>query len=298
MRATLDSVLAQTLRPDEILVMDDGSTDETSAILDSYGDAIIVFRQKNGGLSSARNFLCARANGSLLAFLDSDDLWHPRYLEVQFELFCKYPHAALFFIGHENFYEDDAHSWPSSLPDCPSDEIPALTFLQRYNQETGPFSSYSFCCVPREVLARIGGTPFQADGAEDFYCTALLCLLGPAIYCATPLAAYRVRSGSLSSKRVAGLAARVRAFELLEGHYTEFASPEFLEAFKSLFSSHRRVYAKYLMGVRNTADARRQLGRSMTHSKRAISLAKSIGLLCSTYLPTQLQPAWPTRYQR
>src|SRR5262245_6496134 len=82
-QTTLKSVLSQSVAPNEILVVDDGSTDETVAILSSYGSSIRVIRQSNQGVAAARNALARHVNGDLVAFLDHDDLWHPRYLETQ-----------------------------------------------------------------------------------------------------------------------------------------------------------------------------------------------------------------------
>ena len=68
---TLESVLHQTIAPTEILVMDDGSTDETISILGSYKPRISVFQQRNRGVADARNELCRRARGDLIAFSGS-----------------------------------------------------------------------------------------------------------------------------------------------------------------------------------------------------------------------------------
>jgi glycosyltransferase involved in cell wall biosynthesis len=78
----LDSVRAQTYRHYEIIVVDDGSIDGTSKFLDSQPD-IHCIHQENRGLSAARNRGVAEAKGEYLAFLDSDDLWHPQKLEFQ-----------------------------------------------------------------------------------------------------------------------------------------------------------------------------------------------------------------------
>lgn len=76
-RAAIDSALSQEPAPDEVIVIDDGSTDSTPETLASYGDRIVAIRRENGGAGAARNTGIARATGDWLAFLDSDDLWLP-----------------------------------------------------------------------------------------------------------------------------------------------------------------------------------------------------------------------------
>ena len=83
---SVDSVLYQTYRPLEVIVVDDGSTDGTAAALDVFGNRIIVISQPNGGPSSARNHGVANSKGEFIAFLDSDDTWSPEKLERQVRL--------------------------------------------------------------------------------------------------------------------------------------------------------------------------------------------------------------------
>jgi hypothetical protein len=95
----VDSVLAQDYRPVELIVVDDGSRDRTPAVLSSYGDRLTVVRQKNRGVSAARNAGVARAQGDLIAFLDSDDYWKPGKLTVQVDFFASRPDAMICQTG-------------------------------------------------------------------------------------------------------------------------------------------------------------------------------------------------------
>jgi glycosyltransferase involved in cell wall biosynthesis len=80
---TLASVLHQTYRPHEIIVVDDGSTDKSASIAESFGPSVRVIRQENQGESVARNRGWAEARGEWIAWLDADDLWVPTKLERQ-----------------------------------------------------------------------------------------------------------------------------------------------------------------------------------------------------------------------
>ena len=91
----IDSVLAQDYKGYELIVVDDGSTDNTREILDTYGQDILVLRQANKGVSAARNRGIAEAGGQLVAFLDSDDLWLPRKLSRQVDFFKFNPTAVI-----------------------------------------------------------------------------------------------------------------------------------------------------------------------------------------------------------
>ena len=83
----LDSVLSQTLKPREIIVVDDGSTDETNAVLANY-PGLCIISQDNRGVSAARNMGIKKAGGEWLAFLDSDDEWLKEKLEKQWDAIC------------------------------------------------------------------------------------------------------------------------------------------------------------------------------------------------------------------
>jgi glycosyltransferase involved in cell wall biosynthesis len=95
LRQSLESALNQTYRPLEIVVVDDGSTDETPKILAEFGPRIRAIRQKNSGSAAARNAALQAAHGEIIGFLDADDLWLPEKLEVQVAYLRAHPDVEL-----------------------------------------------------------------------------------------------------------------------------------------------------------------------------------------------------------
>ena len=85
-RETIESALGQTLHPSEIIVVDDGSTDDTRDIVREYSSRVALYQRQQGGASAARNLGAREASGEWLAFLDADDVWMPTKLERECRL--------------------------------------------------------------------------------------------------------------------------------------------------------------------------------------------------------------------
>ncbi|QYO66339.1 glycosyltransferase family 2 protein [Leptolyngbya sp. 7M] len=103
----IGSALGQSLAPAEIIVVDDGSADDTAAVVAGFGDAVKYIRQENAGVSAARNRGVAGSSGELIAFLDADDIWEPTKLEKQAALFRADSDIGLVHCGMREF---DSHT--------------------------------------------------------------------------------------------------------------------------------------------------------------------------------------------
>ena len=93
--AALQSVFAQTYRDYEVIVVDDGSTDDTASQVAEWGDRVTYVYQPNCGPAGARNEALRLARGRFIAFLDADDVWLPRKLERQVAYFARFPETGL-----------------------------------------------------------------------------------------------------------------------------------------------------------------------------------------------------------
>lgn len=95
LREAIDSALVQTIKPRQVIVVDDGSADDTLEIARGYGEAVTVIAHSHGGISWARNRGMKEANQPLIAFLDADDRFIPHKLERQLQSLLEHPAALL-----------------------------------------------------------------------------------------------------------------------------------------------------------------------------------------------------------
>lgn len=104
---TIKSALNQTFKDFEIIVVNDGSTDSSLAIVKQIEDSRIkIFSIKNGGVSRARNFGIEKAKSDLIAFLDADDLWRNNHLEELYKLWKDHPNCGLYAMGYSKKFDN------------------------------------------------------------------------------------------------------------------------------------------------------------------------------------------------
>ena len=111
LRAALESVFAQTYRPFEVIVVDDGSTDDSGIIAQSFPDVRYI-HQANQGVAAARNHGIEASRGEFLAFLDQDDLWTPEKLKLQINYLLSHPDVG-YTLTQQQFFLDPGATLPA-----------------------------------------------------------------------------------------------------------------------------------------------------------------------------------------
>ncbi|MCB9935652.1 MAG: glycosyltransferase family 2 protein [Planctomycetes bacterium] len=153
---SLGSVLRQTYRPLELVVIDDGSGDDTPDVLESFserarqaGVEYTWFSKQNGGPAQARNAGMERAKGELLAFLDDDDRWYPQKLETQLALMRTHPQAGVSFT---RYVHEGKENQPKPKPEQMRDGWVFETLCSGQTR-----AHMQTLVVSREVQRRVGG---------------------------------------------------------------------------------------------------------------------------------------------
>lgn len=257
---TIDSALRQTYRDFEIIVVDDGSTDGTQALIAAYEESVRYVYQTNQGASAARNAALSRASGELIAYLDADDLWRPDKLSRQVEFLdahstCGLVHTEVSVIDeqdtvlHACFNQDTKRPIPQGQ--CVRDlllrsHIQTLTVVER-----------------RTAFDDAGKFDPRLPVAQDYLHWISVGLQGYGIgYLSEPLGQYRWRAGSLMSSQRRLLGDFVKIYEILLTEYglERSQGPEIMQLVKAQLYTTQRQLAYLERRECSGAVARQRLG--------------------------------------
>jgi glycosyltransferase involved in cell wall biosynthesis len=261
---TLESVFAQTYRDFEAIVINDGSTDNTESKITPFRSRIVYLPKQNGGVHSARNAGLKAARGRYIAFLDSDDMWLPNYLESMLELIesdsgisAAYPNA--YYFGSSSF-AGKLHQgvYPVSEP---------VTFERVLKREC-----FIFCSVMlrRDILAEVGlfDEELRGQGAEDLDLWLRILACGYRFtFTPEPLVRYRWRHDSLSHNSVEILRSVIDVYEKwLADERTTPGQLQWIESYlPGIYAQLRLAQFKELIIAGNYQDAAPLLEQANEH---------------------------------
>ncbi|WP_035614032.1 glycosyltransferase family A protein [Haloferula sp. BvORR071] len=200
--AALDSVLAQTWSSIEIIVVNDGSTDDSGAILDGYvPKGVRVIHERLGSASKARNRAAAAATGDYIKFFDADDLLSPRHIELQMERLAG-RRDAIAISEWGRFYHDDPATFREDRQSVRRD-MDAGDWLVEALRDARPMMQPGMFLIPRAVYEASGGWDEELSLIDDFeFFCRVLCRAEEILF--TPGATLLYRSGldgSLSGRK-------------------------------------------------------------------------------------------------
>lgn len=196
--SAIESILAQTLPATDIWIVDDGSSDATAAVAQSFGDKIKFIQHETAqGSAGARNAALHAARGELIAFLDADDIAHPERLALQTAQLVKRPDAALSFCGME-YIDHQEHKIGDVISTGSHDESGFLGRMMVRNR----IGSTSVVMARRQQLMAAGGFDEGLTHNEEYELWLKLASRAPVLAIDRPLIQYRLHPGNISRDRI------------------------------------------------------------------------------------------------
>lgn len=187
---SLESIVHQTYRDFELIVVNDGSTDDSANIAEKYlnehhGDVLFkILHQPNSGVSVARNNGVAASTGKYIAFLDADDWWELNFLEEMSKLIDQYPDAGLYASNYVYYKPGKTHVALNGI------QSGYINYPKEYFQNAAMIVTSITVCIPRSVWEETGGFPIGVKYGEDFLLWCKIALHYKVAYTSQPLAYY------------------------------------------------------------------------------------------------------------
>ncbi len=191
----IDSVLSQTFRDFEVIVVDDGSTDGSPAVLAAYGNRVRVIRQTNRGGAAATNIGIHRARGRWISWLSADDVWEPTKLERQVEIVSARPDVGMVYTDYVYVDPEGIVLSGEHFP-CPSTRTRRLLWLARRC-----FINASSTLIRKDVFHRVGLYDETDRLTPDWDLWFRIALDYEIVHVPEPLVQYRIHPEQTSARR-------------------------------------------------------------------------------------------------
>jgi len=238
-KETLESVFAQTFQDFEIVIVNDGSTDNSAKVVEAIQDnRIRVIHQNNAGVSVARNRAIKEANAEYIAFLDADDIWLPEFLETICELIEKFPDAGLYATAYKRL---KANSEENHL------NIQALASKNYQGVIPSYFKSItqgdnivwtSATCIPRKIFEENNiWFPEGEKYAEDAYVWGRVAMKFDIIYDTKVCAIYQIEAENNTRKVSIKLREPHKTFLMLQSFRNTIETEKILNDFDKYMRS-------------------------------------------------------------
>ena len=250
----INSVLAQTRPPLEIIVVDDGSTDETTAIVAAFGDRVRYIRQDNAGVCAARNRGVMESSSDLIAFLDADDTWEPTNLEKQLARFESAEEIGLVHCGMREFADETGETIRLYL-DGGEDGVADNLLLWEGPMIVGPGA----VTVSREAFDHVGGFDARMKVGEDWDFCYRVARSFQIAFVAEPLVNYRNHN-----------AAAHRNVENMERGMLLFYKKAFATDDPEILKLRRRAYGNFHKVMAGSYLHSRRIGKFLSHAAKSI----------------------------
>jgi len=199
---TIENIFQQTYLNIEVIVVDDGSTDDTASVLRSFGSRIRWIARENAGPAAARNRGLAMAKGEIIAFQDSDDAWHPTKIERQVSLLERAGSSVPCCLCNVAFHSENGRgmtSFDNAPITPPYEEGLWMNVAEVLTTRFILFNQAS--AIRRSVVEKLGGFDERLKYLEDYEFSLRLAVEGPWAFIRTPLVNYRQDSvNSLARK--------------------------------------------------------------------------------------------------
>ena len=189
-RKAVESVVGQTLADWELVVVDDGSTDGSAAVVEQITDPRIrlVRLEKNGGVGAARNCGVSESSSPWICFLDADDWWEPTFLEEMTGLIARYPDAGIYGSGYYIVKNGKKRIAPIGVDEGFTEG--EINYCRVYAKTLCmPLTSITVC-MPRTVFDEAGGFPVNIKLGEDFLLWIHIALKHKVVLLHNPLSNY------------------------------------------------------------------------------------------------------------